>query len=258
MRLIDSHAHLTAERLRPEVDEILSRARAAGVEGVISIATDVEDSEAAIALASERSGVYATAGIHPHAAGDAEADAVARIRSLARDPHVVAIGETGLDYYYDNAPRGVQRDLFAAHLRLGAELALPVIVHARDADDDVSALLQEYGPETRGVLHCFAGGGQLLETALEVGWYVSFSGLITFKSYSDVDLLCAVPRDRLLVETDSPYLAPVPHRGKRNEPAFVAHVARRAAELRGEDPQELAMATFTNTCRFYHLEEFGA
>jgi TatD DNase family protein len=258
MRLIDSHAHLTSEQLAGEAAAVVARARAAGVEAVVSIGTDVEDSRAAASLAAELSGVYATAGIHPHAAADAAADAMAEIRELARGPRVVALGETGLDYYYDNSPREAQRELFARHLELGRELDLPVVVHAREADDDVSALLREAGQGTRGVLHCFAGGRPLLETALEIGWYVSFSGLVTFKKYADVELLRAVPGDRLLVETDSPYLAPVPHRGKRNEPAHVVFTARHIAELRGEDPQVLAAATVRNTRAFYRIEEPGA
>lgn len=252
--LIDSHAHLTDDRLAGDVLEVLDRARGAGVIGVVTIGTEPVSSEAAVGLAERHPGVYASVGIHPHSADLAAGAGVSQIESLARRPGVVAIGETGLDYHYDHAPRDVQREAFAAHLDLGRRLDLPVVVHARDADEDVIALLREAGRGTRGVLHCFAGGPRLLETAMDLGWHASFSGMITFPKYSDADLLRAVPLDRLMVETDSPYLTPVPHRGKRNEPAHVAHVARRAAELRGEDPDELAVATLRNTRAFYGID----
>lgn len=253
--MIDAHAHLTDERFAGDVDEVIGRALAAGVRAIVTIATDLQDSEAAQQLAQRHASVFATVGIHPHAAANAPAGAQERIRKLAALPRVVALGETGLDYHYDFAPRDLQRDLFSAHLALGAELDLPVVVHSRESDDDVASLMREAGSATRGVLHCFAGGRELLETALDLGWYVSFAGMITFKRFDAAELLCAVPLDRLLVETDSPYLAPVPHRGKRNEPSFVPLVATRAAELRGEDVEELAAATERNARAFFRLPE---
>ena len=252
--LIDSHAHLTDERLAADVPGVLERARAAGVEGVVTIGTRVADSEGAVRLAEEHPDVYAAVGIHPHSADEATVEAMARIEELAGRPGVVAIGETGLDHHYDNAPGAAQREAFAAHLELGRRLDLPVVVHAREADDDVIAVLREAGGGTRGVLHCFSSGQRLLETALAMGWYASFAGMITFSKYGDSDLLRSVPLDRLLVETDSPYLAPVPHRGKRNEPAHVVEVARRAAEIRGEDPEALAAATLRNTRSLYRID----
>lgn len=251
--MIDSHAHLTDPRFAGEEEDVLRRAREAGVEAVVTIGTTLEDSRAAAALAARLPGLFASAGIHPHAAGESGDEALSAIEELAGRERVVAIGETGLDYHYDNAPRDAQRESFARHLRLGARLDLPVIVHAREADDDVAALLREAGQGSRGVLHCFSSGRALLEAALELGWYASFAGMITFKRYDAAPLLRMVPADRLLVETDSPYLAPVPYRGKRNEPAFVPLVARRAAELRGEDPQELARATARNARALYRL-----
>jgi TatD DNase family protein len=251
--LIDSHAHLTDERLAAEVEEVLLRAREAGVGQVVTIGTTLEDSRAAAALAGSRAGVFASVGIHPHSAEQATPDAMAEIEALAADPRVVALGETGLDYYYDNAPRQVQRDAFLRHLELGRRLDLPVVVHAREADDDLAALLREAGSGTRGVLHCFASGAELLDAALALDWYASFSGMVTFSRYDGAELLRRVPADRLLVETDSPYLAPAPHRGKRNEPALVALVARRAAELRDEAPDALAAATTANARRLFGL-----
>jgi TatD DNase family protein len=246
-RLIESHAHLTDARLRDEADAAVARARAAGVEAIVTVASDAADSAAAVALAERIEHVYATVGIHPHAASTADEAAFDRVRALARSPRVVALGETGLDYHYDNSPREAQRTSFARHLELARELDLPVVVHCRDADDDLIALLAEAGQGTRGVLHCFAGGRALLEAGLAAGWYVSFAGLVTFRSYDAAELLRAVPLERILVETDSPYLAPVPYRGKRNEPAYVVETARRAAELRGEDFAEFAAATVRNT-----------
>jgi TatD DNase family protein len=253
MGLIDSHAHLTDARFAEEVDEVVSRALAGGLEAIVTIGTNVEDSRAALEIAGRFAAVHATVGIHPHAAGAAADSSFDALRDLAAAPGVVGIGETGLDYHYDFSPRTAQRDAFGRQLDLAAELGLPVVVHSREADADLGAILRERGAAARGVLHCFSGGPELLESALEAGWYVSFAGMITFPKYDAADLLRRVPADRLLVETDSPYLSPVPFRGKRNEPERVGLVARRAAELRGEDPQALARATTANARRFYDL-----
>lgn len=255
MELIDSHAHLTNPRFAPEVDAVVRRAREAGVSEIVTIGADLADSRAALALAKRSPGVHATAGIHPHAADTATGEALRGIAELVRAAGVVAVGETGLDYHYDNAPRERQRSAFAAHLELARETGLPVVVHTRGADEDTRALLREAGQGTTGVLHCFSAGRALLEDALEMGWSISFTGLITFRNYLDADLLRAVPADRIMVETDSPYLAPVPYRGRRNEPAFVTEVLLCAAELRGEDPADLARATVRNTRSFFRLSD---
>lgn len=250
---IDSHAHLTDERFQGEVAAVVERARGAGVGTIVTIGTTLDGSRAAIAVAEAFPDVYASVGIHPHSADAATDEALAEVEALAAHPRVVAVGETGLDHHYDNAPRGAQRESFARHLQIGARRGLPVVVHARDADEETIELLRAHGAGTTGVLHCFAGGRALLDAALEIGWHVSFSGMITFPKYDAADLLRAVPLDRLLVETDSPYLTPVPHRGRRNEPAHVALVGARAAELRGEDPTLLAEATTRNARRLYGL-----
>lgn len=257
MNVIDSHAHLTDERFSGEVDAVLERARAAGVVGVVSIGTTPETSAAAVRLATELPDVWASVGIHPHSVAGADEAAYAAIEALAARPRVVAVGETGLDYHYDFAPRDVQRRSFAWHLDLGRRLGLPVVVHARSADEDVAEMILAEGKGTRGVLHCFAGDRALLEAGLRAGWHISFSGLITFAKYDGADLVRAVPRERILVETDSPYLAPVPYRGKRNEPGYVPLVARRAAELRGEDPVEFAAAVLENTREFFRIQDSG-
>ena len=251
MRLIDAHAHLADERILPEVEGVVARAREAGLAGVVSIATDAEDARTNLDLAERFADVWSTAGIHPHAASTASDEAFSVVRELIEHPKVVALGETGLDYHYDFSPRDVQREAFARHLELARETGLPVIVHAREADDDLRALLREAGRGTVGVLHSFSSGRVLLEEALALGWYASFSGMITFKKFDGLDFVRMVPADRIMVETDTPYLAPVPHRGKTNEPAFVVHTARRAAEIRGEAPDEFAARTVENTRRFY-------
>ncbi len=251
--LVDSHAHLTDPKLAPEAEAVVRRAREAGVEWLVTIASDLADSEEAIATAERIDRVYATVGVHPHAASTVDATTFPRLRQLAGHPKVVAIGETGLDFHYENSPRDEQRAAFRAHLQLAAELDLPVVVHSRDADDDTIDVLREVGWR-RGVLHCFSSGAALLETALELDWYVSFAGMITFNSWRDDALLRRVPAERLLIETDSPYLAPVPHRGRRNEPAYVALVAERAAQIRGEEAAEVARITGENARRFYRVD----
>jgi TatD DNase family protein len=256
--LIDSHAHLTDDRLLPDVENVVKRALDNGVTSIVTVGTNAADSGDAVELASHLPGVFASVGVHPHAADSASDEAFAMIAELASRPRVVAIGETGLDYHYDNSPREAQRVAFERHLELARTLQLPVVVHSRSADEDTAAMLRNAGEGVTGVLHCFAGGRALLETALECGWYVSFAGLITFSKYADADLVRIVPHDRILVETDSPYLAPVPHRGKQNEPAYVTLVAARAAQMRDEDPAGFAAATLRNARRFYGLEEKGA
>lgn len=251
--VVDTHAHLTDARMEPDVSTILSAAGDAGVEWVVTIASDLEDSRRTVRMAETHEVVYATVGIHPHAADGADDAAFEALRELAVHPKVVAIGETGLDFHYDNSARPAQRDAFRRQLELGANLELPVVVHARSADDEVIGILREAG-WGRGVLHCFSGGPELLDAALSLGWYISFAGMITFPKWDSAALLRAVPLGRLLLETDSPYLAPVPMRGKRNEPANVRIIAERAATLRGEDPATLMRATAINARDFYRVD----
>jgi len=249
----DSHCHLTDERLIGEADAVVARAREAGVTRMLTVGADPEDMERAVELASRLEGVWASVGVHPHAAGRAEDGVFSRIRELVALDRVVALGESGLDYYYDNAPRPAQRRAFERHIELAAELGLPLIVHSRSADDDTVAVLRSLPSGVRGVMHCFGGGPALLEAALEADWYVSFAGVVTFKKFDAGELVRTVPPDRLLIETDSPYLTPVPHRGKRNEPAYVPYVAGGIAAIRGEPVEEVARRTFENASRLYGL-----
>jgi len=217
----------------------------------VVIGESLAGSERAIALARGAAGRSATAGVHPHEARR-WSDAQQRVRELLAAPDVVAVGETGLDYHYLHSPRDTQRRAFEAHLQLGLELGKPVIVHARDADDDMAAMLRALGPRPPViVLHSFASGDAVWDAGMSIGAYFSFSGMITFKNWTQTGRLAVCPSDRLLVETDAPYLAPVPHRGKRNEPGFVRAVAERAAALRGESFEELTRRTTENARRCF-------
>lgn len=254
IRYFDTHCHLTDAAFRDDREAVLRRAADAGVARMVTIASTVADAGDALELARDTPGLWCTVGVHPHEAEAASPEALAEIRAIATDdPLVVALGETGLDYHYDNAPRDVQRGLFDAHLELGSLLGLPVVVHARDADQDVAAALENMPGGTRGVLHCFTGGEGAFEAAMRAGWYVSFSGIVSFKSFAAGDLLCEVPDDRLLVETDAPYLSPVPLRGRRNEPGQLPHVVGAVAERLGRDVVTVARATWDNACAFYGL-----
>ena len=251
--LFDSHCHLTADAFDDDRTEVLERAREAGVRRLVTIASDASDARRAIALAEAEDGVWATAGVHPHEAERATPDELRRVRALLDHPRVVAVGECGLDFHYDTAPRETQLRAFRHQVEMAAETGLPLVVHCRDADDAMCAELDGGAGEVTGVLHCFTGGDALLDRALEAGWYVSFSGIVTFRRFDAQARVRRVPADRLLIETDAPYLAPVPRRGKRNEPAFVAHTAAVVAEVRGETIESLAGSTAANAARFYGL-----
>jgi TatD DNase family protein len=238
--LVDAHCHLADEAFAPDRAQVLARARVAGVGHVVVIGESVAGSERALALARAVPGLSATAGVHPHEARTWAPETEQRLRELLADPAAVAVGETGLDYHYDHSPRPAQRDAFEAQLALAAELGRPVVVHARDADDDVAAMIAAWAPRVPAVvLHSFSSGDALFAVGLDVGAYFSFSGMITFKSWTAADRLTTVPAGRLLVETDAPYLAPVPHRGGRNEPAFVREVALALARARQTEPATL-------------------
>lgn len=252
--LFDSHCHLTDTRLLPEVDDVIDRARKNGVDRIVTVGADLDDWGTTLDIARRFGAVLAALGVHPHIADRATDEAMARLEELVRgESSCVAIGETGLDYYYDNAPRDAQREAFLRHLALAESVGLPVIVHTRSADEDTIAILREAGRNVRGVIHCFTGGRALMEAALDLGWYISLAGIVSFRNYEDQDLVRAIPADRLLIETDSPYLAPVPMRGKRNEPAFVRHVAEAVARIRGEDFEVVARRTTDNARAFYRI-----
>ncbi len=221
----------------------MDRAREAGVTHVVVVAESQAATTKALAIA-QRFGLSATAGVHPHEASSWCPDVAATIEAALGEREVVAVGETGLDYHYNYSPPDIQREAFADQLALGAKYSLPVVVHARDADDDMTAMLRD--TDATVILHSFSSGRTVLDAGLAADAYISFSGMVTFRSWKDTDAVLAVPGSRLLVETDAPYLAPTPHRGQRNEPAYVRRVAERVAAMRGEDPEELCRRTTAN------------
>jgi TatD DNase family protein len=249
---VDTHCHLGDAAFDADRDAVLARAKALGVRHVLVIGESLAGSERAAALARGTPGLSATAGIHPHEARSWSEDARTRVRELLAAPDMVAVGETGLDYHYMHSSREAQRSAFEAQLQLGQELGKPVIVHARDADDDMAAILRSLTPGAPVVvLHSFSSGDAVWEAGMAISAYFSFSGMITFKNWGLTDRLSDCPTDRLLVETDAPYLAPVPHRGKRNEPGFVRDVVERAAALRGESLDGVTQLTTENARRCF-------
>ncbi|HHV61300.1 MAG TPA: TatD family hydrolase [Firmicutes bacterium] len=248
--LVDTHAHLDDERFGADRDEVVERAARSGVKMIVNVGCDIPSSEAAIAFSRCYKGVYAVTGIHPHDAANAPHDAMDRLRDLAEDEAVVAIGEIGLDYHYELSPRDVQRELFIRQLDLARELGLPVVIHDREAHGDVMDILRAHASGPRGaggVLHCFSGSLEMARECIKMGFYISFGGPLTFSNARRLrELATALPPDKILVETDCPYLAPVPHRGERNEPAFVRFTAEKLAEIRGVPLEEIAELTTTN------------
>ena len=258
---IDSHAHLADEAFDSDRGDVIRRARESGAEAIVCIgsgsgAGDVLGAaRASQAVALGNAGfIWYTAGVHPHdAAGFDDSRDPAVIREFARRG-AVAIGECGLDYHYDNSPREKQRSVFLAQLRLASETGLPVVVHTRDAEDDTRRFVADAGREgVRGVMHCFTGTRELAETALEAGWFISFAGIVTFRKWADDDVVRSIPEDRILAESDSPYLAPVPMRGKRNEPAFVAQTVARLASIRGVSTEQMGAVVCRNARALFKL-----
>ncbi|WP_375402860.1 TatD family hydrolase [uncultured Sphingomonas sp.] len=247
--LADSHCHLNYEGLVDDQPAVLARARARGVTAMLNIATRESEWDAVIATAEREPDVWATVGVHPHEADRHPDVDAAKLIDRARHPRVVGLGETGLDFHYDRSDRGRQRTSFRAHIAAARETGLPIVVHTRDAEDDTAAILRDemgkgwFG----GVIHCFTGTSAFADIALELGLSISISGIVTFKNARDLQEVAArIPSDRLLIETDAPFLAPVPHRGKTGEPAFVADTAAFLAKLRGEDEEGLRERTAAN------------
>lgn len=255
MELFDTHAHLVDERFDGDREALIGALPLQGVQYMVECAASEEDSVRAVALAHAHHMIYAAVGVHPHEAkawGDRTA---AVLKSLARQPKVVAIGEAGLDYHYDNSPRGIQREVFEKQVQLALELDMPFIVHTREATQDTLEILQKY-PALRALLHCYSGSVETAKVLLKMGHYIALGGAVTFKNaHKTLDVARMVPLDRLVIETDSPYLAPVPHRGERNNPGYVRFVAEKIAELRGMDVEELARATTENAKNFFNITE---
>ncbi len=252
--LVDSHCHLDFPDFAEELDAVVARAAEAGVGAMLTICTHVTRFERVLAVAERYPNVWCTVGIHPHEAGSEPETDAARLIEMAKHPKVVGFGETGLDYFYDHSPRDQQQRAFRAHIQAARQAQLPLIVHTRDADEDMERILAEEHAQGAfpGLIHCFSSGRQLAERAVEMGLYISLSGILTFKTAEPIrETVRDLPLDRLLVETDAPYLAPIPKRGKRNEPAYVAHTAAKLAEVRGLSIAEIEAATTENFRRLF-------
>jgi TatD DNase family protein len=261
LTLVDSHTHIDMPQFDADREAVVARAREAGIETMLIVGgVDEEDGHRRALRVAEAFGFPASAGVHPHEARLATEAIYDELRGLARDKRIVAIGEIGLDFHYDHSPRPVQREVFRRQVRLARDLGLPVIIHTREADDETAALLEGEGAaQAGGVIHCFTGGHDLARRALALGFYVSFSGIVAFpRSEVIQQVAAALPLDRLLVETDAPFLAPPPHRGKRNEPAFVVEVARKVAGHRGQPVEEVGAAAVRNFRRLFRLEAGAA
>ena len=252
--LVDSHCHLDYPELTKDAEGVMARAKSAGVGHMLTISTKLTNFDGVLAVAERFANVSCSVGIHPHEAGVEPQTDVEKLTALAKHPKVVAFGETGLDFYYEHSPRAEQEQSFRVHLAASRAAQLPTIVHTRDADIETAVILKEEmgkGAFT-GVIHCFSSGAELAKQALDLDFYISISGIVTFKKAEELrETVKLVPLDRLLVETDAPYLAPVPHRGKSNEPSFVTHTAAVVAELKGVTREELAARTTENFFRLF-------
>jgi len=256
--MIDSHCHLDSADFNDDRDEVIERALAAGVEHMMAIGTGdgPPDLEAGVRMADKYPAFYATAGIHPHDAAKATPADLKHLADLLAHPKVLAVGEIGLDYHYDFSPRDTQKAVFIEQMQIAAEANKPIVIHTREAWEDTLALIEQHWTPRGigGIMHCFSGGPEEARRSIGLGFYLSFGGIVTFpKSLNVQEAARSAPRDRILIETDAPYLAPVPKRGKRNEPALMVHTARRLAELRGESYEELCNATTENFRRLLLL-----
>jgi TatD DNase family protein len=257
MRIIDTHCHLADPRLRDDVAGVLVRASAAGVTAMLSVGAigPIENDRLTVEIAERTPNVFAAVGVHPHDAKDCAAERIAALRALAKSPKVVAIGESGLDFHYLHSPREVQETALRRHLELAAETGLPIVIHCRDAEVRMAEIVAETGmPARGGVIHCFTGDRAAAERFLALGFHLSFSGILTFRNAGAIrEAARTVPADRLMVETDAPYLAPEPYRGKRNEPAFVVRTLEMLAQIRGADAAELGERILANAARLFRL-----
>jgi TatD DNase family protein len=255
--IIDTHCHLADKRIDPDLDSVLERAAEAGISKIVSVGAigSIETDRRTVEIAEKYPHVFAAIGVHPHDAKDCSAERLAQLRDLAKSTRVVAIGESGLDFFYKHSPIDAQEQSLREHLKLAADLGKPIVIHCRDAEERLAAIVREEGlPAAGGVIHCFTGDAKAAETFLALGFHISFSGILTFKNAGKVrEAAQIVPADRLMVETDAPYLAPEPYRGKRNEPAFVRRTLEVLAEVRSESIEDLALRAVSNPTRLFAL-----
>ncbi len=257
MRLFDTHAHLTDERFDPDRDALIASFPEKGVALVMDIACDVREAEATMALLDRYPYIYAAVGMHPHVAAETELSHLDEIKALAAREKVMAIGEIGLDYHYDFAPREVQKKWFALQLELAQELKLPVCLHVREAFGDCMDILRAHKDGLKGVMHCYSGSLETAYLCMDLGLYIAFGGAITFENAGKLSAVAArVPLESIVIETDCPYLTPFPHRGKRNDPTYLAHTAKKLAALQEKPFEEVAEATFQNALKLYEMKGF--
>ncbi|HOV25620.1 MAG TPA: TatD family hydrolase [Pseudobacteroides sp.] len=253
--LFDSHAHYDDEKFNDDRDEVFTKAHEDGISYILNAATDIDTSLMSIGFAEKYDFVYAAVGVHPHNTSSLDDEVTAKIAKLAKNPKVVAIGEIGLDYYYDYSPKDAQKYWFKRQLDLAVDLSMPVIIHDRDAHEDIVNIMKESKiSQVGGVMHCFSGSREMAKIILDMGFYLSFGGPVTFKNARKaIEVLQYVPMDRLLIETDSPYLSPEPHRGKRNDSRNVRYVAEKIAEIKGLDFEDVASVTLNNAKQLFGI-----
>lgn len=254
--LIETHAHLDSSKFKKDLDLVIRRAQEAGIEYIFNIGSSDESSKASVALAKKYSQIYATVGVHPHNAIEMTGDTLRLLRDLAQEEKVRAIGEIGLDYHYDFSPRDVQQRVFRAQLRLAHDLKMPVVIHSREADEDTLRIMREEEVDkVGGIMHCFAGDLEMAEECLKMNLKLAFGGVLTFNNAKMTrEVVKALPLEEILIETDCPYLTPVPHRGKRNEPAYVKIVVERIAQIKGMDFEEVARVTSNTAKQLFGIE----
>ena len=252
----DTHAHLDDFKFREDQDQVIARAREAGLELIVNVGYNVASARRTVQLTKEYDFIYGTVGMHPHDAKDLDGDSLRELRKLAAEPKIVAIGEIGLDYYYDHSPRDVQQRVFRRMIDLAREVKLPIVIHDRDAHEDIFRILKEEdAAEVGGIFHCYSGSWPLAKEAVEMGFYISIAGPVTFHNAKKVvEVVKEVPLEWLLIETDSPYLAPVPYRGKRNELAYMVKVAEMIAQIKGLDVEKVARVTTENGKRAFNIK----